>query len=47
MVSNAAIGLTFSLARAQETTMVPAYLALIPPRLALDCPVPEREVRPL
>jgi hypothetical protein len=42
-VSNAALELTFALARAQEATLVPAYLALVPPRLALDCPVPERE----
>lgn len=42
-VSQATLELTLSLARAQDATLVPAYLAVIPHQLSLDAPVPVRE----
>jgi hypothetical protein len=42
-LSQAALDLTFSLARAQDATLVPAYLALVPQHLTLESAVPVRE----
>jgi Universal stress protein family len=42
-VSNAALELILALAWAQDATLIPAYLAVVPHHLSLDSPVPERE----
>jgi hypothetical protein len=42
-VSGAALELTLSLAKAQDATLVPAYLAVMPHQLSLDGAVPVRE----
>lgn len=42
-VSQAALDLTLAVARAQNATLVPAYLAVIPHQLSLESAVPVRE----
>ena len=42
-VSQAALDPTLSLAKAQEATLVPAYLAVVPHQLSLEAAVPLRE----
>lgn len=42
-VSRAALDLTLSLAKAQDATLVPAYLAVVPHQLSMDAAVPVRE----
>jgi nucleotide-binding universal stress UspA family protein len=42
-VSQGTLEATLRLARSQDATLVPAYLATIPHHLSLDSPVPERE----
>ncbi len=42
-VSPAALDLTLSVARAQDATLVPAYLAVMPHQLSLESAAPERE----
>ena len=42
-VSHGALDLTLALARAQDATLIPAYLAVVPHHLSLESPVPERE----
>lgn len=42
-VSQAALELTLALARAQDATLMPAYLAVVPHQLSLESAVPARE----
>jgi hypothetical protein len=42
-VTREALELTLSLAKAQDATLVPAYLAVVPHQLSLDGAVPVRE----
>ena len=39
-ISRRAVDAALRLARAEEATLMPAYLATVPKRLPLDCPIP-------